>query len=73
MVKNLRELTSWPNANFAFCPTPSVKAGTKPSPWTSANDVSPPRASISNSPFNEKPGRNHNRKGKEIYVNIKIV
>lgn len=40
---------------LARCPTPKVQAGTKFSPWTSAKEVSPPRASINNSPFNEKP------------------
>lgn len=55
VVKNFKVFTSCPNVNFAFCPTPSVKAGTKESPCTSAKDVSPPSASISNSPFKEKP------------------
>lgn len=39
--------------------TPMVQAGTNPTPsgaFTSAKVVSPPRASISSSPFNEKPG-----------------
>ena len=57
VVKNFRVFTSCPNVNFAFWPTPRVKAGTKQSPCTSANEVSPPNASISSSPFREKPKR----------------
>lgn len=36
-----------------------VQAGTKPTPSavTSAKEVSPPRASMRSSPFNEKPNR----------------
>lgn len=54
---------------LAFCPTPRVQAGTKLSPCTSANVVSPPKASISNSPFNEKPIDKRNIKIYHLMLN----